>query len=297
PTSHNATNLPPPNQKDAGTRVSLVIGVEVSTTSVMVVFVSARFYMRTFVKKVLGMDDWVMAVAAILATTTAILNCVETRHSLGLHIWNIPQELLEPASEVRTMGLISVALFVTCTALTKISMCIAYLRILITRSNRIFCYCAMSFVLATWIYMVFIIIFQAVHLFSPWDFSKSPLNREAVLLSFAVINSISDFLIFLWPSRTLWTVRLPTKQRLGLVFVFSIGCIVCVAGVSRIAYIIQCFHSPDIFYNVAVVYIICAVEANVGIICGCLPILKPLLARYFHSIFGNNIPIKHSIPS
>jgi hypothetical protein len=37
------------------------------------------------------------------------------------------------------------------------------------------------------------------------------------------LNSTSDFLIFLWPIRTLWTVRVPLKQRLGLVFIFSVG--------------------------------------------------------------------------
>ncbi|OCK77028.1 hypothetical protein K432DRAFT_282427, partial [Lepidopterella palustris CBS 459.81] len=290
PISPNVTSLPLPNQKDTKTRVSLVIGVEVSTTSVMAVFVFARFYMRTFVKRVLGTDDWAMGAAAVcffITNARSIINCVETRHALGLHIWNISLKDLALAAKVRAIGYISVLLFMTCTTLTKISMCLTYLRILYARSDRIFCYCAMIFVLASWICISIIIIFLVAHLSSPWDLANVPLNQEAAILSSATMNSISDFLVFLWPLRTLWTVKLPTRQRFGLVFVFSVGCIVCVAGICRMAYLIRFFKSPDVFYDGAVIYVICAIEANVGVICGCLPALKPLLARYFHCIFGN----------
>jgi hypothetical protein len=49
------------------------------------------------------------------------------------------------------------------------------------------------------------------------------MDREALTIATQAVNSISDFLIFLWPARTLWNVRLPTAQRFGLIFVFSIG--------------------------------------------------------------------------
>jgi hypothetical protein len=62
---------------------------------------------------------------------------------------------------------------------------------------------------------------------SYWDpfehFPQKCVDRQALTVATQGVNSISDLLIFLWPARTLWGVRLPKQQRFGLVFVFSIG--------------------------------------------------------------------------
>src|ERR1700761_4501767 len=49
------------------------------------------------------------------------------------------------------------------------------------------------------------------------------IDRKALTIATQDVNSASDFLIFLWPARTLSRVRLPRMQRFGLIFVFSIG--------------------------------------------------------------------------
>jgi len=50
-------------------------------------------------------------------------------------------------------------------------------------------------------------------------------------------------------------------------------------------------HSPltlsSLIDEAAILYTITCIELNVGIIFGCLPALKPLLARVFPSIFGS----------
>lgn len=59
-----------------------------------------------------------------------------------------------------------------------------------------------------------------------WDPLGHPttcVDRQALTVATQAVNSVSDLLIFLWPARTLWGVRLPMRQKLGLVFVFSIG--------------------------------------------------------------------------
>lgn len=61
---------------------------------------------------------------------------------------------------------------------------------------------------------------------SYWDPLEHPpscVDRQALTVATQGVNSVSDLLIFLWPARTLWGVRVPKQQRFGLVFVFSIG--------------------------------------------------------------------------
>jgi hypothetical protein len=48
-----------------GDLVGLVLGVEIPVVMLMLLVVCLRFYARTFVKRTLGADDWVMGLAAV----------------------------------------------------------------------------------------------------------------------------------------------------------------------------------------------------------------------------------------
>lgn len=149
------------------------------------------------------------------------------------------------------------------------------------------------------------------------------LDFRSSLLSTAALNTLSDFLVFLWPAHALWNVQLPVKQRIQLIIIFSMGCIVCIGGICRMWYIEVYFSTYDsfcksIFSKVlafplavtsfrtlffiacsnanngtgegAIVWIIMSLEYTIGIICGCLPSVKPLLASLFPAIFGSSHP-------
>lgn len=66
-----------PNFVDPESRKTLILAIEVTVTSIAVVFVAARFYARTIVKNVLGKDDWCM-LAAMVWTSTALVDLMLT---------------------------------------------------------------------------------------------------------------------------------------------------------------------------------------------------------------------------
>lgn len=68
---------------------------------------------------------------------------------------------------------------------------------------------------------------------------------RATLVAIAALNSFSDFAVYLYPAKPLWSLHLPVKQRLGLIFLFSVGLLVCVAGVLRMYYLEVFFDSYD----------------------------------------------------
>jgi hypothetical protein len=46
-------------------RVGLILAVEIPLITLVVLAVCLRFYARTFIKRTLGKDDWVMALSAV----------------------------------------------------------------------------------------------------------------------------------------------------------------------------------------------------------------------------------------
>lgn len=77
---------------------------------------------------------------------------------------------------------------------------------------------------------------------------------------------------------TLYKLRLPPLQRIGLMMLFGVGIIIVVAGSVRaywVHYVV--FDTYDVTWYGYELWIWTAVETNVGVICGCVPGLKPLV--------------------
>jgi hypothetical protein len=68
-----------------------------------------------------------------------------------------------------------------------------------------------------------------------WDVAaqQSCINIRATLVVVAALNSVSDILVYLFPAKPLWSLQLPLKRRLGLISIFTVGLVVCVAGICR----------------------------------------------------------------
>jgi hypothetical protein len=150
-------------------------------------------------------------------------------------------------ANVRQLGYAADLLFPTACGLTKISLCMTYLRLFPGRTEKIFCYALSSFVVSFTIASFLLSLFQCRPIRSYWDPDVQPIciNMRITLVAMAALNSFSDFLVYLYPMKPLWRLRLPLKQKLGLMFLFSVGLVVCIAGVLRMYYIDMFFGSYD----------------------------------------------------
>jgi fucose permease len=137
---------------------------------------------------------------------------------------------------------------------------------------------------------------------SPVPASASCTNIVTIYLSSAPLNIITDLAIFFLPMPILTSMRLPKKQKIILVVTFGFGVFVAVVDVIRIAYLqnaqratlraAQSDHSEsgidqrntgDFAWYSSLSFMWSAVEINVGIMCGCVPALKPLARRFLPS--------------
>jgi hypothetical protein len=129
--------------------------------------------------------------------------------------------------------------------------------------DKMFCWALGVFVVLYTVACLFLSLFQCTPIKGYWDPSveQKCINMRVTLVSIAALNSLSDFLVYLvslydllwnsnsdlykYPMKPLWSLRLPVKQRLGLIFLFSVGLLVCVVGVLRMYYLEVFFGSYD----------------------------------------------------
>lgn len=94
----------------------------------------------------------------------------------------------------------------------------------------------------------------------------------------SILNVVTDFMIYTLPIPTLFGLSLPWNQRIGLVVLFSFGGVIVVAGSFRAYWIHDTLYETyDATWEGYNIWIWTAIETNVGVICGCIPALKPLL--------------------
>lgn len=108
----------------------------------------------------------------------------------------------------------------------------------------------------------------------------------------SMLNVVTDFIIYALPIPTLFSLSLPWSQRIGLIVLFSFGGVIVVASSFRAYWVhYTVYKTYDATWHGYKIWIWTAIETNVGVICGCIPALKPLFfpnrARNNGSKYGN----------
>lgn len=121
-------------------------------------------------------------------------------------------------------------LFIITIGLTKVSILMTYLRIFPSKLNRQFCYAMLAYTIAFSIACFFLVLFQCTPVHVYWETYKFLLTIEQHCKNVKVIyfiwsgqNTVSDFLIFLWPIKYISSVRISRRQRITLITMFSCG--------------------------------------------------------------------------
>jgi hypothetical protein len=81
---------------------------------------------------------------------------------------------------------------------------------------------------------------------------------------------------------------LPTKQKVGLMFIFAVGGLVCLVSILRLHSLYIVSISEDTTWANTEAAIWSSIEVNTGIVCASLPTVKPLISRIFPRLLSSN---------
>ncbi|KAK5164648.1 uncharacterized protein LTR77_009854 [Saxophila tyrrhenica] len=253
--------------------------------------VAARWYTRCRIAKCTGPDDWIILLSLILSIAMTALIGAEVHSGVGRYDADVP------ATTVAKLVVATNDLWILVVNVTKASILTQYLRIFSSRVIRMCCIILLLCLLPAVAWGVFGGTFLCSPVAKLWDPSMEGSCMSAVdyWYSVAGIDIGLDFLILLLPLPAIVRLRLPRKQKLGLVLVFLLGFFVCVVSVVRVCTVLVSSLKGDYVASGVWAIVWSAVEANVGIVCASLLALKPLVVRWWPGVWVEEEVPKHCL--
>jgi hypothetical protein len=109
---------------------------------------------------------------------------------------------------------------------------------------------------------------KAYWTFMPDD-AQHCINEGANFVAASAINMLTDVLVVASPMPIVWKLHLPKKTRLAVIYLFSLGFLVCVVGAVRIYFTVRVtmsIHRHDITWEALGMWITGLVELDLAIV-------------------------------
>ncbi|KAH7419014.1 hypothetical protein BKA64DRAFT_649874 [Cadophora sp. MPI-SDFR-AT-0126] len=231
--------------------------------------------------RILGYDDYLMFAALVVTAFLAMCSIIGAWMGLGRHIMDILRENPDPKLE-QTQSLIQTlygcyVCYSVANALTKLSIIASYLRIFPGMHFRRAMWGLGIFVVLQALASVVTIIFECDPVESSWNWNvkrKKCIDIQLFFYITSAINTATDFALWAAPMPYFLKSHMSRKQRIELVLLYSIGLLSCLSGLFRLGQL-KGLGSLDITYHGALPLNCSMGEVSLGIICACIPPLRP----------------------
>ncbi|KAF2116474.1 hypothetical protein BDV96DRAFT_543909 [Lophiotrema nucula] len=259
----------------AGNRVNAVILAFTVVSGAVVFF---RLFTRIAVIKNAGFEDVCITLAMVFSIALTVAISEQVRNGLGMHITELGPKMMIDSQKAFWA---SVWVYYLALSFTKISILVQYLRIFPTPRFRAVCCVVLSFVVGFGIWNFFGSIFLCTPVQFFWNKSLKKgtcLNQFVVWFVNAGVNIAQDVIILILPMPLLHRLNVPRAQKRALIIIFSLGGFVCLVSIIRLSSLVRISNSKDPTFDNPPAATFSAVEVNVGIICACLPSIRPALS-------------------
>ncbi|KAL9622282.1 MAG: hypothetical protein Q9160_003293 [Pyrenula sp. 1 TL-2023] len=275
----------------------------VTFTNVATFLIVLRCISRSFMTRNAGADDALILVSWIFSVAFTITVCFQRRYGLGRHYGTLGYEQLVRLEQFFYASLIFYNLSLT---FTKISILMLYRRLFVG-GYIVYAYRSLLvFVIAYGLWTFWGTVFTCYPIKYFWNNPMTPENcmdRMYLWSANAAINILTDVLIFACPIPVLKTLKLPLRQRLGLIAIFAAGLFVCVMSAVRLRTLHEVTDVKDVSWNNSFAAAWSSVEINTAIGCACLATLRPLVILIPQCLRGNirkatgSTPRQHGVSS
>ncbi|KAL4862297.1 hypothetical protein BDV12DRAFT_190525 [Aspergillus spectabilis] len=241
-----------------------------------------RVYTTAYLLEKLGWDDLciVTAWAFAMASQGVLINAYA--HAwIGIHIWDMTEPMLIGYGKTMLSFWI---VYTTALAFSKIAVLMLYLRLFTGTRLRRFTIALTAGTIATYsLVFVVALILACSPINKGWngELPGSCMPRTYIYLGTTIANTLSDIILILIPIPVVYELCLSFIDKVGIMFMFGVGCSTISVSIVRLATVIPLVGAVDQTYKSSVVVIFIMIEANFIIVCGTLPYLRHLGRHYF----------------
>ncbi|ETS86335.1 hypothetical protein PFICI_00163 [Pestalotiopsis fici W106-1] len=249
------------------------------------IVVALRIYTRFFLLKSPHLGDYVLVIAwALYLTEIGFIYKVGEKPGLFVHQWDIR---VRDLPDFLHLSFLATELFIAFSSMIKTAICLEWLHLFCPTGHHNFVFWASWLVL--WVNAILCVITTILDNIActpyerKWNIllpgSCNRIDTPTLFMINGTFNLVIDVAIFIIPQKTIWSLNLPARMKLGTSTVFAIGLFACGAAAGRLIMTIKTATSKpvgDITYSFSPVVVCGLVEGLCGILVLCLPALPKL---------------------
>ncbi|OJJ77766.1 hypothetical protein ASPBRDRAFT_37015 [Aspergillus brasiliensis CBS 101740] len=265
----------------SATRVPIIIGVCTTMVVLAITATALRIWARVMTNVKLWWDDWLCIVGLPFAILPSIFDFVQINNGFG-----------RPMATVAADKLITYNLFLYILmlfynlglAFFKLSCLALYIRMFgVHRWIRHMSYIVGVMVIAWVLANELVLAFRCHPIDLAWtgtaeQQAKSCVSQSNIFIAQSAPTIFFDLLILIMPIRVVWGLQLQSAQKIGAILVFSLGLLVTVISMVRLA---DTLHTSDtdLTYDYVELGMWSAVEPVTGLICCSLMTYGPFIKK------------------
>ncbi|KAI8280348.1 Satratoxin biosynthesis SC1 cluster protein 4 [Colletotrichum sp. SAR 10_98] len=259
-----------------------ITAVTTTFTSIALILVCLRWYVRTTVVKAVGKaepDDWVIIVSWLGACGYTVCSVIQTKWGLGIHvIEDMPTENILHFGRLQFIG---GPFYVLGIWGFKMSLLFSYLRFFPQGAYRIATIIVAVAVTMGHIAFICVFIFLCTPVEKQYDPSIPPevghcVDAITFYLTFSSLTIVFDVIIMFLPFPVILRSQIQQRKKVVLLALFILGVFVTIIQAIRVQTIKNLVNYLDSAKSIEW----SVIENDIGIIIACVPTLAPLV-KYF----------------
>ncbi|KAF2129007.1 hypothetical protein P153DRAFT_341421 [Dothidotthia symphoricarpi CBS 119687] len=293
---------PTPNYINPITRPNTVLLLACICGPITVATLLARLWVRIFLQRTPGWDDWLMLIATVRCTflmTAAELTIADTnpfdRHVWDTEVFRNPEKIVLSRKYVLAI----LCFFCTTSGLIKVSILLFYRRLSARAVSN-------NFRWATWLSIGFIVAYTIALTLAPlfgcnpisafWD-QGNPIwvkqghkfhcfDEGADIFVAGLLSAIQDFITAILPSFLYWNLQISLRQKIPLIGIFALGYGVVALASLRAYYCWRIYYDTyDVSWETWKLFVVTMLELHVGAFCANAPAMKVFFWHFFRHKF------------
>ncbi|KAI0851348.1 hypothetical protein F5Y00DRAFT_259885 [Daldinia vernicosa] len=238
-------------------------------------FICLRGYVRSRLIHALGIDDWIIFITWILTCGFTVVTAIQTTWGLGMkHVDDMPPQNIYPFGQLELAGF---SLYILSILGFKLSLLVSYFRFVPQGMCKYGVTCVLVSCTLFHLSCLIVQLNQCHPIAKKWDPTVPGrcINQIPYYMASSALAVVFDFAVMFLPLPVILKTKIQLRKKVMLLGLFALGFFITGIQIIRIQFL-KDLSNP---LNSGPVVLWSTVEANLGVIVACIPVLSPLFKQ------------------